>query len=193
MLASELGAVSPDALMKTKEERIKRTFDIASYFGVKMIRIFVGDSQADVEATSKWMAMIDERSLAADITPVVEITHGSALFQPTVASRLLGLHKRWRLLYDPAQLVMKRAQDPFVKYWTLLKSRVAAIDVHDYKIGHGHKPVGYGDGKLALTLADAASWFGGWYLFEPALGRSYGKAMTKVQTFRLALEALEAL
>jgi hypothetical protein len=138
------------------------------------------------------MQLIQERCLSTNIVPVLEITHDSPLFKPTEAVQYLNLYKRWKLLYDPAQIIIRQNCDPFVKYWTLLKSYVAAVDIHDYKIGHGHKPVGYGDTKMKITLEDSAS-MNLWYFLEPALGRKLGQYTTKLDTFKVAHEALVSI
>lgn len=107
---------------------------------------------------------------------------------------MLTKHRRWKLLYDPAQLLMHQNQDPFTRYWTLLKNFIEAVDIRDYKMGYGNRPAGFGDGRLNLTLKDAiATGFKGWYYLEPSLGRRYGNAVSRSQTLHMAIEALDML
>lgn len=195
MIASELGQVPANELPKIKKEAIDRVFDIASYFGASYIRIYAGDISPDSDKYVKdWLALITERSISANVTPLLEVSSGSSIYKPVDIVQWFSKFRRWKLLYDPAQLILKQSQDPFVKYWTLLKQYVGAIDIHDYKIGHGHKPVGFGDTKIQATLNDAnASNFTGWHFLEPALGRKHGSALTRTDTFKTALGALEAL
>lgn len=199
MIASELGQVSVTDLMKIPKSTIDRTFDIASYYGASHVRVFAGlanDAQNnDIEPLLReWLSLITERAISANVIPLLEVTHGAAIYKPVDIAQWMSKFKRWKLLYDPAQLIIKQTQDPFIRYWTLLKQYVGMIDVHDFKIGHGHKPAGYGDAKLQITLDDASKFnFNGWYILEPALGRKHGGATTRTETFRTALDAFEAL
>mgnify|MGYP006274583399 CR=1 FL=1 len=194
MLASEIGQVPASTLMSHKSA-IDRLFDLAFFFKVPMVRVFVGDYENKSELIVKnWMAYVQEKAILSGITPVLEVTHGSSLFNPITLVQTLSSFKRWKLLYDPAQFIIKQAQDPFVRFWTLIKSYVSCLDIHDFKIGHGHKPPGYGDTKLVPTLNDALATLPEcWYLMEPALGRKYGPALTKLDVFKLALDSLDAL
>lgn len=195
LIASELGKVPADELNKISESTINRVFDLATYFNAQFIRIYVGLSkQNQNEYLNDWMHKITEKSISANITPLIEIIHDSSLYRPVDIVQWLNKYKKWKLLYDPAQLIIKQSQDPFIKYWTLLKQYVSVIDIHDYKIGVGHKPVGYGDTRIQNTINDAeSSNFNGWYILEPSLGRKYGTALNRSETFKIAIEALESL
>ena len=94
------------------------------------------------------MDNIKHIAISYNVVPLLEVTSDSYYSSSSDVAVLLSKHLKWRLLYDPVQLIMKRAQDPFVRFWTLLKNRVAAIDVRDHKIGRGFKPVGFGDSKI---------------------------------------------
>jgi hypothetical protein len=114
--------------------------------------------------------------------------------QPAQVATLLSRFRRWRLLYDPVQLIIRQNQDPFLRYWTLLKSFTAAIDIRDFKIGYGFKPAGFGDAKISQTIQDVLkSDYKGWCFLEPSLGRRFGSATSKAETFKMALEALGVL
>lgn len=191
MLATELGNIAASKLMDILKSDINRIFDLVQYFKVPLLRVFVGTGSIknNESVVKEWMQLIQEKCLSTNIVPVLELTHDSPLFKPTEAVQYLNAYKRWKLLYDPAQIIIRQNCDPFVKYWTLLKSYVAAVDIHDYKIGHGHKPVGYGDTKIKNTLDDSAS-MNLWYFLEPALGRKLGQYQTKLDTFKVAHEAL---
>jgi hypothetical protein len=182
--------------MRVPKEKINRVFDVAAYFQAASVRIFAGTrtKEGADEPIRDWMQMITERCLASNLMPLYETTAESHLSQPAEVATLLSRYRRWRLLYDPVQLILKQNQDPFSRYWTLLKGFAAAMDVRDFKIGHGFKPAGFGDARIAQTLQDALqSGFQGWYFLEPSLGRRFGSAMTKRDTFKLALEALDVL
>ena len=198
LVASDLGLVPSNDLMKISKSDITRTFDIAKYFNSTSIRIFLGTRpsisyKVDEAIIKEWMAMITELSIYANIVPVYEIMHGSSLYKPTEIVDMFNKFKRWKILYDPAQLIIRQSVNPFVKYWTLLKSYTHIIDIHDFKIGFGHKPCGYGDSFIQNTISDSHTNFNGWYILEPSLGRKYGSALTKSDTFKMGFEALEAL
>jgi hypothetical protein len=173
----------------------KRLLDLAHYFKTALIRVGVGMWEKNSESVVKeWMQFVQERCIETGIQPVLEVSHGCSLFNTIDLVTALSKYRRWKLLYDPAQLVVKQAMDPFVKYWPLIRQSVVAVDIHDYKIGHGHKPAGYGDGKIRQTINDATSFLPEcWYLLEPSLGRKYGGALTKPDVFKLGFDAMVAL
>lgn len=191
LIASELGNVPANELQNISKENIHRIFNIATYFKAQYVRIYPGFGNiAQDQILHDWFGLITDYAISANITPLIEISDRSTIFRPSDAIKWLNKYKRWKLLYDPAQLIIKQAQDPYIKYWKPLKQFVAAIDIHDYKIGHGHKPVGFGDAKIDMVL-NSDEDFVGWYFLEPALGRKYGTAMTKSGVFEIALNALE--
>ena len=195
-IASDLGRVEPRQLMRTPKEKIDRLFNVASYFHAGFVRVSVGlkskDSAEDV--VRDWMQMIMERCLQASMVPLLEVTDDGFLTEPATIAQFLSRFRRWRLLYDPVQLILRHNQDPFSRYWTLLKGFAAAIDLRDFKIGHGFKPPGFGDARVKLTLDDTTKTsYKGWYFLEPSLGRRFGGATTKQETFKMALEALDML
>ncbi len=129
-----------------------------------------------------------------DYMQLYEVCDTSAIRDTASVAKLLANNRRWKLLYDPTSLIMKQNQDPFMRYWTLLKNFTGAIDLRDFKIGYGIKPVGYGDAKIKLTIDDCISiGYKGWFFLEPSLGRRHGSAVTKAETFALAYQALENL
>lgn len=193
-LATDLGKVDSGLLSKIPAEKLDRVFNLASYFQAGMVKIHCGikSRNPDYETVATWMQLITDRCLSANLVPVYEITDDSVYREPAEVAKLLSRFKRWKLLYDPVQLIVKQKMDPFERYWTLLKTFAVAVDLRDYKIGYGYKPVGYGDAKIVLNLAEGLSGkYKGWYFFEPSLGRRYGEAVTKGDTFKLAYGALE--
>ena len=98
------------------------------------------------------------------------------------------------VLYDPAQLIIKKNQNPFIKYWPLLKNRVCGIDIHDFKIGHGFKPVGHGDARLKETIDDAINDnYDGWFFIEPGLGKRFTTQSSKEEVFAANFQILNSL
>jgi len=196
LIASDLGSDPADSLSKIGESRIDHVFNLASYFKSPFVRIGIGTecSQKCATAIDEWMAKISTKAIKANVTPLLEITHNTYINTPSGVANLLLKHKRWKILYDPVQFILRQNQDPFVKYWTLLKNSVSAIDVRDLKIGKGFKPSGFGNSRIDLTIKDAiGSGYQGWYIMEPSLGRRHGDALTKKDTFKMALDAFDAI
>lgn len=193
-IISDLGKVDTLQLNKTPKDKIDRLFNLVSYFQAGMVRIHCGlkSRTPDEAAATAWMQTITERCLATNTVPLYEIIDDALFREPTEIAKLLSAHRRWKLLYDPVQLIIKQNQNPFSRYWTLLKGLTAAVDMRDFKIGYGYKPVGFGDARIRLTIEEGLKGtYKGWYFFEPSLGRRHGAAVTKTDTFKLAFEALE--
>lgn len=197
MLSTEIGAVIPDTLASVPRDRLDRALHLANYFGATFVRFKVGKAgpgPVQVEHIESWMNDIQNRALRANIVPLLELAWDQTLSEPADAARWLAAYPRWKLLYDPTQVILHRKLDPFVKYWTLLKTKIGAIDLHDVKTGHNFRPVGQGDSCWDRTLKDASeSKYNGWYFVEPGLGRRYGTALTRRDTFGLAVQALDIL
>lgn len=193
-LVSDLGKVDTAQLNRTPAEKIDRLFNLAAYFQAGMVRVHAGTrtKNTDEGAVSAWMQTITDRCLSSSVVPLYEIVDESVVREPAEVAKALSTFRRWRLLYDPVQLIIKQNQNPFSRYWTLLRSFTAAVDLRDFKIGHGYKPAGFGDARMRLTVEEGLKGnYKGWYFFEPSLGRRFGSAVTKADTFKLALEALE--
>lgn len=195
-IASDLGRVDASQLFRIGDDQIDRVINICNYYKAPMVRIFVGNT-TNIDATkviNDWMHQISEKCLAADIIPLLEITPESHFYKAPDVAKLLATHKHWKLLYDPVQFILRQNQNPFIRYWTLLKDRTEVIDIRDMKIGKGFKPAGFGDSKIDMTVQDALnSGYKGWFFLEPSLGRRHAQAQTKRDTFQFALEGLDTI
>lgn len=194
-LITTLGEVPALELAAITKPEIEKMFNLAAYFKTPIIRIQIGTKvQQDAAAIiDEWLDKIKQYAIAYNVTPVFEITSDSYYKTPSEVAVVLSKHKRWRLLYDPVQLILKQLQDPFIKFWSLLKGSVAAIDVCDFKIGRGFKPAGFGDSKILLTISDAINTrYNGWFFLGPGLGRRYGSFITRHDTFTMAYQAFES-
>lgn len=192
-IMSNLGSVQPQQLRLINDQKIQHVFDIAAYFGAKYVRFNIGVTSRDIDTTAveEWMNKISTLSIKHSVIPLFELSHNNSISEPAAVASLLYKHKKWKIIYDPAQLILTRNINPYVKYWVLLKQFVEIIDLRDYKIGKGFKPVGFGDTKIVDTVKDAiGSGFSGWFIAEPTLGRKHGSALTRSDTFGLAMEAI---
>lgn len=194
MVASELGKVDSKQLARISDSEIDAVINVCQYYRASMVRIYAGEENRNTEKgeIDTWMKRVSEKCLLNGITPLLEIVPKAQVHSAPEVAQLLATHKTWKLLYDPVSLILKQNIDPFIRYWTLLKSNVAAIDVRDMKIGKGFKPPGFGNSRIGMTIADAISnRFQGWFIMEPSLGRRHGSATTKSDTFQHALEGLD--
>jgi hypothetical protein len=193
-IISSISDIPATDLPSIDEKIIDRTFNLVKYFNVPLLGLTCGQ-QTSVNADNQindWLTRIANKSTSFNITSLVETTTKGQISTAAEFAVLLAKHSRIKLLYDPAQLIIRQNIDPFVKYWTLLKRYVGAIDVRDYKIGRGFKPVGFGDTNIARTVTDAMnSTYKGWFFFEPSLGRKHGTAQTKSDVFKMAFTAFK--
>lgn len=194
LLATELGCVPAEQLLQTTGE-LDRAFVLCNYFEATYIRIGLGTKVAHKNQPETagiiqaWMTVVSDLANKHNVIPVCELTHDSACYEAATIAAALHSSKRWKLLFDPAQLIVRRNVDPFVRYWSLFRSKVVAVDVHDCKIGAGYCPAGQGDANLAKILAD----YDGWRILEPGLGRRFGGEVGRTKTFDLALQAYQTL
>ena len=197
MIASNLGNIESNKLSSISDETIDRTIVIAQYFDAKFVRIFCGLKAQnnrvlhDLEMIKNWVQKLSDKFIGCGIFPLIEITNDSAIEHPSDIAEILSNNALIGVLYDPAQLIIKKNQNPFIKYWPLLKDRVYGIDIHDFKIGHGFKPIGHGDTKLKETIGDAiSSNYDGWLFIEPGLGRRLTTQSSKEEVFEANLQIL---
>lgn len=195
LLHTEIGCISPSQLA-AEEPKLVRAMQIRKYLKCKATRIGIGTISAkdDNELIQRWLPTASGLSISYDVQLLFEPETNSYYNQAAAIAILLNKSRRLNLLFDPALLVMRAKTNPFVKFWSLLKSRITFVDIHDFKTGDSAKPAGFGDAQLDVLVADAlASNFSGWFCLEPGLGRRYGDATTKDQTFLRAFDAFETL
>ena len=196
LLHTTIGDV-PTSELVMQISLLKRALLVCAYFKCKAIAISLGrtiKSDKVNEQITSWLTTVTRMCLTSNILPVYEIAPTCHVFDPTALAIVLSKFRRLKLIYDPAQLVAQRKLDPFIKYWSLLKSSVAYLDIHDYRSGEAAKPAGYGDGQLDITISDAiSSNFNGIYCLEPGLGKRYNTLQTKEEVFVHALKACREL
>jgi sugar phosphate isomerase/epimerase len=212
LLHTDIGCVDPEKLL-AEEQKFVRALQICKFLKCRSLRIGIGTSSkpaVDISSTpqitpkfspspngeivQKWISIISGLSISYDIALVLEPENNSYYNQAASIAMLLQKSRRLNLLFDPALLVIRSRINPFVKFWSLLKSRVSFIDIHDFKTGDSAKPAGLGDAQLDILVADAiASKFNGWFCLEPGLGNRYGNATTREKTFLRAFDAFESL
>jgi hypothetical protein len=172
---------------------LDKAFLIAEYYRASHIRVGCGStSKHDVtKPVAEWLKLVTGKAISAGIVPLYETTEESIYKTAPAVAKLLSENKKFKLLYDPAQLILKRKVDPFVKYWVLLRKFTAAVDVRDLKIGQGYRPVGFGDTRILETIRDIVADGNQWLFLEPSLGRRHQHTRSKSESFTLAYNALE--
>jgi len=178
----------------------QRALLIAAYFRAKFIRVFAAivpgggqpaDASAATTAVQDWLTMAVSAAQVMSITPVLEIDPDAVHFSVGDVKALVEAQPGLQLLYDPALLIVQRVQDPLLYWWTL-RSRIALVDLHDYQFGQSFRPLGHGNCGWQQLRPELAAPNDLLLLLEPGLGRLYGQATTRAQTFALAVEALTA-
>ncbi len=173
------------------EKKLKREVVLAQFFGSQRLRVHWQTSTQ--VALNRWLELISELTLSANIQPLIEPTRQ---WQSDAAalSTLLARYKRVGLIYDAAGLLARGKMHPLAYIWTLLKNRVQLFDIRDFIQGMGPRPAGSGECKLDLTISDSLGWeYRGWYCLEPGLGTRYSGFQTRADTFGCALEAFESI
>jgi sugar phosphate isomerase/epimerase len=196
LLHTDIGCVLPEKLTE-ETPRLTRALQICKFLKCKSLRIGIGLASSSTEASEmvyRWLNTVTTLSISYDVSLLFEPDYTSYINTAGGIAVFLNKRRRFNLLYDPAVLVMRVKINPFVEFWSLLKSRINFIDVHDHKSGDSARPAGYGDAQLDLTIADAiASKFSGWFCLEPGLGRRYGDITNKEKTFLYSLDAFHSL
>lgn len=197
MIASECGLEPADQL-PIPDQAAARAILIAAYFRVKFIRFFVGKAVFNTSARARidqWMYALSEQCGRVNIKPILEVDQKSHIFTGHLVVDLLNAHPGWGYLYDPVQLVAAQKQDPYERYWLVLKAKVSAVDLHDVKIGRGFVTVGNGDCYWAKTAIDikATKSDNRWYFVEHGLGLQHRASMNKFQYAQQAITAINQL
>lgn len=171
------------------DKQIQRIFDIASYYDAEAVCISLDLEQIMSPETVDFILAITGFAIKNAVLPIIEPCAGFRQPNDYIDNLVEFLKQRqeWKVLYDPVKLILKKKIDPFKCYWPYIKDRAHAVDVRDYIVGRGFKPPGLGDSKIMDVLL---SNFNGWLFIEPNLGKKYGKAIGKSQTFDLAWQCL---
>jgi hypothetical protein len=187
LLSSELGLNS----VTPSEEEFNKPFLVANYFGARFIKVSVGPNP-DQALTQAWMERVSTRAIKANLTPILEYQLDFGYWTAQQISKLLEPHRRWRLLFDPTQFIVRRNLNVFEQYWIPLKRFVAILELRDFKIGVGFRPAGHGDAKLAEILKDAqVSQLQPYCVLEPGLGPRFGNAVGREAVFKLAYNSAQ--
>jgi len=196
MIASTLGRIDYRLLGQITDKHIQDCVNVARFYDSAYVRIFGGEvvkqgQSVETSIVIDWFTRVSQICEQNGIKCLYEITSDSALFNSAEVARSLRDVKGMGLVYDATGLILKHNLNTFVKYWSLLKKWVDIIDVRDLKIGQGFKVAGQGNSMIDKTICDAMDdGYKGWLALEPSLGRKYGSATTKQQTFAYAVDGL---
>lgn len=179
LLRSILSGHGINALMlSTTSEDLDRILQVGKFLNVSKIR-FVG------RPTKQWLSDISAACIRFDVCPLFEICKDYLSDMD-----MFDTHMKWKFIFDPSQLQPRKSVD----LWHRYKSRCDILELHDFRAGMGHKPVGYGDTNILQIIKDALlGGFSGWFVLESGLGARYKDTVGTKHTFNLALEAVDSV
>lgn len=152
---SKLGNCPYSDLKNISEEEIQSCFSVAQYFGAKYLIVGIGSGiSPQTRACDDWCARLSHASIRNNIKILVEIGYDSHIRETSMILDALSRHKRLKLLYDPSLLITKHKCNPYDKYWKYLFPIIGAVDIRDFQVGRGPRPLGMGDAKLKDTMSD---------------------------------------
>lgn len=191
LLYSEIGVNTP--LHLDAKDSIDRAINIASYYRAEYVHFGIGSLVNDgITVVKAWMNKVAIACQNASIIPVYEYKNQQEWRGLERLIEVFRDNKAWRLIYDPSYYVSKQTIDPYDKYWLKIREYVDIVDIHDYKTGVGHKPLGFGDCRLSDTLQDIKNNKKQcWVLIEPKLGHRHSTAITKSDSFMMAYKRFQ--
>lgn len=178
LFASDLGRVMTVS--------VARDITLANYFKALYARVLMPPATLSA-GYDQWLKSVADEFRRSGVELLLEVTTESV---PLDVEGVLALAKgaRAKLLYDPAQFMMRQRVNPF-EFWDSLSGVTGAVDLHDYKIGRGHRPLGTGD----AGLKELYSSFRGWRFIEIGLGKPSGDVVSSVNNLKAALDFIRGL
>jgi len=194
LLCSTIGDVPIHTIIDQVDD-LDRALLICKFLNCPALQLHLG-AAAKTDMAQKflkrWMDIVTTKCLTFNVKPVFELDYHQTVSSPAEIANAIKGFRSWSIIYDPAVLIARRKVQPFTKFWSLLRDRVAFFDIHDYSTTP--KPPGHGDAQLDLALNDAViAGYNGWYCLEPGLGRRYNDLTSKTAIFEYSLEAFKAL
>jgi len=195
ILYSNLGDIESDKLDSIDNGAVERVMQVASYFKINIIRFGIGQTSNQINSVGfkddskqidAWLKRIQSSAIRYSVMPLLEVRRNN-LF----ASQLKD-NPKWRIIFDPSNYNVTTSADPFDRYYKQIKSNIAAIELHDFKTGYGHKPIGVGNSRIYDIIKDCESRnYNGWYILKHSLGRKYASYKSKHEVFSMAKQALD--
>lgn len=155
------------------EDAIKSDFAIAAYFKSKSIIVpFPPSITDDFDKLNSWVLKLSHASIQNNITVLVELQYEDAKNIENI-NEIFKSNRRMKLLYDPAQLIMKHNYDQYAKLWPKAIGCLGAVDIRDYDTGKGPKLPGNGQSRLKDILRDIKAESRIELFLEPGFGCRY--------------------
>lgn len=192
---TDIGQTTPVDQLEGELAAFDRALLIARYFKAGFVRVYTGRTiRDDMRHLDTWMEKISTAATNMAVTPLLELDTDSTLQDPADAATMLSRYTHWKILYDPASLIVKQANDPYEKYWLLLEPMIAAVDLHDFSKQLGFVLAGHGDGQWAKTFRRMVdTGFDGWCFIEPGFPRRHGVMPVKHVSVQKALDRYQEL
>lgn len=195
LLYGNLGDIDDGQLETISDESIDRVMQVATYFKINHIRFGIGIKEGQPHSVGyksnngtidKWLKKIQSAAISYGVVPLLEAKRNEMMIDR------LKAYPKWRILFDPAQFVISSVTDVYDKYYNNLKQYISVIELHDYKTGYGHKPIGFGNGMIKQIITDCENnRYSGWYILEHSLGRRYASYKSKHEVFAMSKQALD--
>ena len=197
LLYSDLGDVGSSLLPIISDRDIERIMQVASYFRINLVRFGIGVQEKhnnsvgikdDSNNLEHWFKRIQDIAMKYSVVPLAEVRNGD------LQTERLKRYKKWKLIFDPASFVMSSSVDVYDKYYHNIKHNISALEIHDYKTGYGHKPVGFGSAQIKKIIEDCEDRnYDGWYILKHSLGRKYSSYKARHEVFEMAKQALDTV
>lgn len=198
-LNTNVGNVPVMDLAKIAKPDVERVFNRCRFFNSQFVKFGSGFStsllgSAGDYAVEYWWDLLSALASDYDVVPLIEITNSGYSSDCVTLIKLLEKYKSIKLLYNPSALILDRNVDPFLKYWVLLSKFVALVNLRDFKVGVGFKPVGFGDAKLKAVVSDSLNSGGShWFCLQPNLGSRFGSLSGRSSVFKSSVKALDSI
>ena len=197
LIYCDVGNVGSSLLTNISDSEIERVMQVASYFRVNLVRFGIGMPEKyknsvgiknDNQDLERWFKRVQDLALQYSVVPLAEVRSNDLQIE-----RLKRFIK-WKLIFDPASLVMSASVDVYDKYYHSIRHNISVLEIHDYKTGYGHKPSGFGDAQIKKIVEDCEGRnYDGWYILKHSLGRKYSSYKARHEVFEMAKKALDTV
>lgn len=156
LISSDLGK-SPVEQVTRELDNVPWALQVCKQFNCGNLGVLCGrrtNHPNAMAAVDGWMSMISDLTLAANVVPSAFLGHGTVFNEPVDIAGFLRKYKRWKVIYDPAALVLLSDVDPFKKFWSLFRNRISHFSLHDGKPGSSKIAPGRGKSQLEQTITD---------------------------------------
>ncbi len=169
LISTDLGKSSAEVLDR-ELDHIPWALQVCNRFNCSYLGVMCGRRSGHPSALAVvdgWLSTISDLSLSANVVPTAFLGHGTVFNEPVDIAGFLRKYKRWKVVYDPAVLVLTSDVDPFKKFWSLFRNRISHLSLRDGKPGSSKIAPGRGKSQLERTISDCVlSQFADWVCLD---------------------------